>query len=105
MSGHRFGWAQRRTREGTMPVRDESAQLDLREYLHTLRRRWRVIALAVTMTVVIALALSLAQTPVYQGSAEVLLKPSGAETLFATSNGTRPDPERALQTEVQIIES
>ena len=59
-----------------------TGELELRDYIHVLaRRKWTVVT-AVFLTVGTALAMSFLQTPVYQGSAEMLLGQRSTESLF-----------------------
>src|SRR5581483_11194643 len=57
--------------------------------------------------VVIAAALvaSFLQTPVYRGTAELLLQPRITESLFNPNTGQQNDPNRNVQTEIQVLES
>jgi polysaccharide biosynthesis transport protein len=55
------------------PVNDPS-ELDLRDYLEVLRRRWKLIALAVVVVAAAALLASLSQTSRYRATAEVLVR-------------------------------
>ena len=51
-------------------------QSGLREYLAVLRRRKLVILVPAVLAPVLVLLLSLAQKPLYQAKAEVLLRPA-----------------------------
>ena len=48
--------------------------LGLREYLHILQRRKWIVLLAVVIVPLAAVALALRQSPLYQSSADVLLR-------------------------------
>lgn len=84
---------------------EEAPELELRDYLRILRRRKWTILLATLITVAGAVGVSLAQTPVYQGRADVLLQPRSTESLFDPNTGQRSDPARAVQTEIQVLKS
>lgn len=84
---------------------DAVEELELRDYLRVIRRRKWVIALVTLATVGAAIAASLVQTPVYQGTAEVLLQARATESLFDPDSGQRNDPARAVQTEIQVLKS
>ncbi|WP_395161585.1 Wzz/FepE/Etk N-terminal domain-containing protein, partial [Ilumatobacter sp.] len=81
---------------------DLQAEMTLRDYARVvIRRKWIVIA-AVVLTTTISVVSSAAQTPVYSSSSEVLVQPRGQDGLFADSVVNLND--RAIQTEIQVIE-
>ncbi len=80
-------------------------QLELRDYLDVLRRRRGVVLLSALIVVASALASSFLQTPVYQGKADVLLQPRSTESLFDPQTGEPNDPERSVQTEIEVLKS
>ena len=84
---------------------DNVDELELRDYLRVIRRRKWIIALTTLVVVGAAIAASLVQTPVYQGTAEVLLQAKATESLFDPNSGQRNDPVRAVQTEIQVLKS
>lgn len=88
-----------------MPADEEGSELELREYLAVVRRRRRVIILVVVLVVTATAVISLLRTPIYAGTAEVLLQPKSTESLFDSNTGQRVDPDRALQTEIRILQS
>ncbi len=80
--------------------------LELRDYLGILRRHAGIVLLTAFVVVVISLVTSFLQTPVYRGTAKVLLQARSSESLFDSRGvGQRVDPERALQTEIQVLKS
>jgi polysaccharide biosynthesis transport protein len=87
-----------------MTPHDESPRLELRDYMHVLRRRRAVIALGVIVVVAGALIASLLQTPVYRASASVLLQPSGSESLFNPNTG-QPISPNEVSTAIQLVQS
>ncbi len=74
------------------------------EYLRALRERWRFVLLIAAITTVVALAVSLSGEKQYDASAELLLR--GQEpinALLQPNAGGSNDPERDLNTEVELI--
>lgn len=53
-------------------------EIDLREYLGVLIRRWRVIALLVIIIPIVALLYSLTQSPVYEAKTTILIRSGGS---------------------------
>src|SRR5207248_2489868 len=53
----------------------------------------------------VATGLSLLQTPVYQGTAELLVEARAADPVLDNSNTVKVDPNRAIQTQIQIMQS
>jgi polysaccharide biosynthesis transport protein len=86
--------------------RPEGDELDLRDYFGILRRRWRWVAASVLVCTIPVLVLSLAISPTYQASTEVLVSVRSAGSIF-TQDGPRSaaDAERALNNELEIITS
>lgn len=80
-------------------------ELDLRKHMDVLRRRKRMVALVMLGLVTSAVVASLLQTAVYQGEARVLLQPSGTESIFDPNADERPDPDRNVETEIEVAES
>jgi succinoglycan biosynthesis transport protein ExoP len=66
-----------------MPPVEDPEEIELRDYLAVLRRRKWTVLLSVAVVVAAALAVSLAQTPVYQASADVLLQARSSEEIFS----------------------
>ena len=84
---------------------EEPSELNLRDYLRVVwGGKWIILGLTLLVTVAAVVA-SLAQTPVYQGKAEVLLQAKASESLFDPNSGVRNDPARAIQTEIQVLRS
>ncbi|MGI8683514.1 MAG: polysaccharide biosynthesis tyrosine autokinase [Acidimicrobiales bacterium] len=78
---------------------------ELRDYLQIVRRRKHIVALVVVVVVAGALIASYLQTPVYQGTAELLLQSRSTQSPFDPQSGQRNDPIRAVQTEIQVLKS
>lgn len=84
---------------------EEASELELRDYLRVLRRRKWSVLLITLLVVAAAVGASLAQTPVYQGTAELLVQSKASESLFDPNTGVRGDPTRLIQTEIQVLRS
>ncbi|MBN2847460.1 MAG: hypothetical protein JXP72_03300, partial [Coriobacteriia bacterium] len=81
-------------------------ELDLRDYLNVMMaRKWTIIGVAVAVTLV-ALVASLIQPAVYEGQAKVLIaeKGSGADLFGSLGLDISSQPERGLQTQVQLMQ-
>ncbi len=87
------------------PPEASESEPELRDYLVVLRRRKGVIFAAVALTVLAALVVSFLQTPVYRGTAEILLQTRGTDSLFNNMPVRLVDPTRAVQTEIRILRS
>jgi polysaccharide biosynthesis transport protein len=87
---------------------EATRELELRDYLSVLRRRKGVIALTVVVVAGAALAFSYLQTPVYEATAEVLIRPRTSEQIL-TPNADRTqaaaDAQRAIDTEIKVLQS
>jgi capsular exopolysaccharide synthesis family protein len=88
-----------------MASQSETAELELRDYVRVLSRRKWMIVLAALVVLVTALGASLAQTPVYQARALLLLQPRATDSLFNPNTGQANDPARTVQTEIEILTS
>ena len=83
--------------------------LGLRDYLHILRRRKWIVVLALVIVPLAAVALALRQSPLYQSSADVLLR---YQSLPSTLSGISDpnsysyfvDPVRTTDTQLQVAE-
>lgn len=82
-----------------------SETTQLLDYLRAIRQRWRLVALIVLVTTGAAIAFSLSAPKQYDASVKLLLR--GQEPVDALLNpnaaGRSNDPERELNTEVQLI--
>ncbi|MGH9135613.1 MAG: polysaccharide biosynthesis tyrosine autokinase [Acidimicrobiales bacterium] len=86
----------------------EEAELDLRAYVHILRRRWRWVAGATLVTILLALGYSFQQSPKYRASSQLLIRTLPTESLVSGDEGrpiTAQDAERQLNNEIEILES
>lgn len=80
--------------------------MELKDYLHVIRVRMWLIITAVLVVSVTALVVSLLQPPVYQGDASVLIteQDTGAALLGNVLNQLSSQPERGLETQVQLMQ-
>ncbi|MBF4509053.1 MAG: hypothetical protein ISP10_01035, partial [Aeromicrobium sp.] len=80
--------------------------MELRDYLNVIRARRCVIIQAVVIVALAALVASLLQAPVYEGEAKVLIaeKGSGTELFGSIGLDFSSQPERGLQTQVQLMQ-
>ena len=88
-----------------MATSSESLRPDLRDYIRVARRRKATVALTTLAVFAVGLAGALLKTPVYQGKAELLLQGREAESLFDPETGSRNDPARVVQTEIELLSS
>ena len=80
-------------------------ELDLRAYARAVRRRWKVVAVCAATLVGAVFVLSMAQQDQYEGVARMLVQARAGEAVFNVETGPGLDPELALRTEIDIIES
>lgn len=80
--------------------------MELRDYLNVIRTRRGIIVLATVIVAVVALAVSLVQPRVYAAQTKVLIseKDTGAALFGTVLPELSSQPERALQTQVQLVE-
>lgn len=88
-----------------MPQSRDAESIDLRSYLHVLRRRKLTVALVTLGLVVSTVVASLLQSPVYEGVTEILLQPRGADFLFDANNASRVAATRTVETEIRVMRS
>jgi len=80
--------------------------VELRDYLNVIRVRRGVIILATFIVTAVALAVALIQPKVFSAQAKVLIseKDTGAAIFGTVLPELSSQPERALQTQVQLVE-
>ena len=81
-------------------------ELDLRDYINVIMaRKWVILRVAIAVTL-IAAVWSVLQPPVYEGEAKVLIaeKGSGADLFGSLGLDISSQPERGLQTQVQLMQ-
>lgn len=78
----------------------------MRYFLGAVRRRKNLVIVAVAVALGVSLATSFTQERLYRATARILLQPDGTGSLFGSSvAGAAIDPERALQTELDLIKN
>ncbi len=82
----------------------EREQLHPSDYLRVLRRSRLLIALIAIGVAVVAVAIGLAGPHVYEATAEVVVQQASTNSVFGTNNSPTPDPARALETQIRVIE-
>jgi polysaccharide biosynthesis transport protein len=81
-----------------------SQGVQLSDSLRAVRRRWPVVVLVTLLVVAVALTVSFSSTRKYDASAELLFGgQAGAESIVAPGRNFDVDPERQLETGVQLI--
>lgn len=85
-----------------LPVQNSNDEMTLRDYAQVVARRKWIVITAVLLSATVALLLSALQTPIYSASSEVLVQPRGQDGLF--EDQVVALNERAIQTEIQVIE-
>jgi succinoglycan biosynthesis transport protein ExoP len=84
---------------------DDEARSSLREYLGALRRRRWIIVAFVGVFLAVALAYGALTTPVYQGTANLLLTPQVSSALLQASNSSDAVVTVDVPTVTQVMES
>ncbi|HEY3841900.1 MAG TPA: polysaccharide biosynthesis tyrosine autokinase [Acidimicrobiales bacterium] len=87
-----------------MDVIDDQSRSGLREYLQILRRRRWIIILTTLVFLAVAIGYGEISTPVYQGTAQLLITPQLSTTLLEASN-SNITVGVDVPTSTQIIES
>jgi Mrp family chromosome partitioning ATPase len=77
------------------------------DYLRAIRRRWRLVVLLALITTGVALALSATADEQYEATAEILLREQEPINSILDPGGSSApaDPERALNTQVELVET
>lgn len=88
-----------------MLTEEETTDPQLRDYLRLLQRRKWTIMFSALLVAAVALGSSLLQTPIYAGTAKILLQPRSTDTLFNPNTGQRADPVRSVDTEIEVLKS
>jgi succinoglycan biosynthesis transport protein ExoP len=84
----------------------EPSQLELRDYLRILRRRWLVIIWTIIVLVALVTALSLTQQKVYEATAKILVKtPLSEQVSGDASAGNQLNAQRNVDTELEVLQS
>lgn len=88
-----------------LETKSQGGELNLRDLLDVLRRRWIFIVLTLVPAVAASLALSMVQTPVYRAEAELLLQPGNGSLFLEGGRGGGGDPRETMETEIALINS
>ena len=87
-----------------MAPEERAPTVELREYLRFLRRRKAAVLAVILLCLTGAAALAAVQRPMYAATAEVLLQRRTSEFLFNPITGQNLDPQRAVDTEIRVLE-
>jgi capsular exopolysaccharide synthesis family protein len=79
-----------------------SGEMTSRDYASLVVRRKWIVVLPIMLAVLVTVVLTTLQTPIYSTSSEVLVQPRGQDGLFESQVVNLN--ERAIQTEIQVIE-
>lgn len=87
------------------PVMNEEREMTLRDYGRVVWRRKWIVAAAVVTALLGAVGMSLLQDPIYSAEAQMLVQPRSGEAVFQQdSNLAVANLERAIQTEIRVLE-
>lgn len=88
------------------PMKDNEAS-QLLDSVRAIRRRWRLVAITTALTTLVALAISLSGDKRYDATAKLLLRDRDAISSVLQPSGrvASSDPERELNTDVNLIKS
>lgn len=87
-----------------MQVVHDRSEVSIGEYLAILRRRWMWVLGTIVVITGLVLARDLSQDPTYRGCTQLLLQAKASENIFQPTSQS-PDPTRAVQNELRIINS
>lgn len=83
-----------------------SAQtLQLQDVVRVLRRRWKLISLIVVVFLAGAAVLTAVQSPVYEATSTLLIKPTGADDVFTPQQDPYGAAQRRVATESDVVKS
>ncbi len=78
---------------------------DLREYLRVAARRKRTIVFAVLLVTGVVIASIAFQSPEYESTASILLKPTATAALLDPTANLSANPALDVQTQIQVVKS
>lgn len=87
------------------PRQQDYIDLELRDYLRVIRRRWALILLVTVVVTALAVANSLRQSPTYEAQARVLLDVAMSEQILAQESNATFDIEDQVTTELDHMRS
>ena len=79
--------------------------LQLQDVVRVLRRRWKLITLAVVVCLAGAAALTVLQSPIYEATATLLIKPTSADDVFTPQQDPYGAAQRRVATESDVVKS
>jgi len=82
----------------------ERGQLEASDYLRILRRSRFLIALIALGTAAVAVAISLTGKEVFEATSQVVVREASTNNVFGTNASPLPDPARALETQLRVME-
>lgn len=83
----------------------ERPEMTLRDYWRVLMRRKFVVIVGMLAVAIPAVTLSLAQTPIYQAEAQMIVQSLPGDSVFGSAYLGYIDPDRVVQNEIQVLES
>jgi polysaccharide biosynthesis transport protein len=85
-------------------VPQTTSEIDLRRVLRTLRRRRLLSALVALGMAAVALVVSTLSTAMYRASAEIVVQPDSAQSVFDQA-GSASAPTGSVETEIRVVQS
>lgn len=83
----------------------ERVDLELRDYLQVLRRRWKLIAVVALAATILGAVYTFTRTPIYEARATVLLDTGYSRTVLADPNQPDINLDAQTTTEVDLMRS
>jgi polysaccharide biosynthesis transport protein len=87
----------------TVQGEETDGELELRDYLRVLRRRRWIVLVTIGVVVGIATIVSYLQTPVYSGTAQMLIQPRAGTSPFEAATGQAVGGVQFVATEIEVI--
>lgn len=84
---------------------DNTANLELRDYLRVLRRRWLSIVLATAIVTIVAVGFSITRPTVYEASAGVLLDSGYSQSILFAEDDNIPNIDEQVTTETDLMKT
>jgi non-specific protein-tyrosine kinase len=80
----------------------ERPEMTLRDYWRVVTRRWWIVLAAIIATAAPAIFLSSRQSPIYESSADMLIRSGPGESVFNTGQQSI-NPDRLVQNEISVL--
>ena len=87
LSQRERGWDEELEEDKTMVEQVYNDEIDLREYIEVIRKRWKVIAYLTAGLAVAALIFSLLQKPIYEAKTTILIRSGGTSSALSQFAG------------------